>query len=196
MKTAGLVLGIVGGALSILFALMFLFSGSMISLVGNSPDFTSSFDAALEDYDFRMNDSGYDESGRYNFDFDFDGGGFDMDYNDDNFDFNYSGYADLNAKSALDLAAALVWGVGIAGFIGGVLGIIGGAIIRKKPIASGVLLIIASVLALFTFIGIVSTIMMIIACVFAFIKEPATAPPAAPAPPAPMPPAPGQWPQP
>ncbi len=110
MRTASLVLGIVGGAITTLIS-FFLLSGS----------------AAMLNADF----------------------------------------ADPSAKAG-GIAFA-IWG-GIV-LIGGVLGIVGGAMVRRRHILSGVLMIVAAVFSFISMIGFLTGIILLIAGIFAFIND-------------------------
>ena len=210
MKIAGMVLGIVGGVLSIIFALIFIFSGSMVGYFTGTPEFNSELDAALEGYGSANWDEWDSEWNDFDFDFNLNSeDGFRMNYNDDfaNFNMDIDGLPNANAIARGAVNAVSFWMIaaGIAGLIGGILGIIGGAIIRKKRIASGVMLVIAAVLSIFTGLGFLASIMLIIACIFAFIQEKPPLPPMQPQYPQPEQPQPqptqpvppsGPWPQP
>ena len=170
MKTAGLVLGIVGGALSILFSLLFIFGALGLSYfsVYDSEVYEGQYDGGLAQHE---EFNAFSEE--YDFNFTFDGNSWD-------YQFSGSDNPDPIVRSSINWA--LIWMIisGIGGLIGGILGIIGGIIIRSKRIASGVMLIFAAVLSILTILGILSTIILIIACIFAFIEE---KPPYGPLPP-------------
>lgn len=116
MKTASMVLGIVGGALAIL-------SGIMLILVG-----------------------AYFIDGSLFF------GGFD--YND-----SFDGF--YNSFTSIMFTVYLV--LGILSIVAGALGLTGGIIVKKKNVTAGILLIISAVL---TF-----SIPLILAAIFALVKE-------------------------
>lgn len=61
--------------------------------------------------------------------------------------------------------------LGALGAAGGIMGFIGGMIVRKKSTAAGVLMVVAAVFCLFEFFNFVSTILFILGAVFAFVKR-------------------------
>ncbi|MBN1892511.1 MAG: DUF4064 domain-containing protein [Clostridiales bacterium] len=75
----------------------------------------------------------------------------------------------------ITLAATLfvIWG--IVSVIAAALGLIGGIIVKKKNVASGVMMIVAAVLSIFAYFNLISMTLFIIGGVFALKKEPQNA---------------------
>jgi TRAP-type C4-dicarboxylate transport system permease small subunit len=63
-------------------------------------------------------------------------------------------------------------GFGIAAITAGILGLVGGIIVKRKNVASGVMMIVAAVISLFTFFNIASMTLFIIGAVMALKREP------------------------
>lgn len=63
-------------------------------------------------------------------------------------------------------------GFGIAAIAAGVLGLVGSIIVKRKNAASGVMMIIAAVISLFTFFNVASMTLFIIGAVMAMKREP------------------------
>ena len=61
---------------------------------------------------------------------------------------------------------------GVAAIVAGVLGLVSGIIVKRKNMASGVMLIIAAVICLFTFFNFASMTLFIIGAVMAMKREP------------------------
>jgi hypothetical protein len=124
MRTASLVLGIVGGVLAIIFGIVSLvIAGTVDYLTPNDyssyDDYMDEFSDALEEFD----------TGEYDFDYDFD--------YDDSWDY---------ASTAVNGVATYYYIVGPLGIIAGILGIVGGAIVKKKNVIAGVFMIVGCVL--------------------------------------------------
>ncbi len=141
MKTAGLVLGIIGGTLSIIFAFIFFFSATMFGIFSNSVTSYPGYDSPFE-FESDPWDPGADFDWDTDWDTDWDSSGdrdWDNDFNfapDSGFDISGSGSYNPAGIVSAGLGAAFVALLlaGIAGLIGGILGIIGGAIIRKNAL--------------------------------------------------------------
>jgi hypothetical protein len=69
-------------------------------------------------------------------------------------------------------AGTVFLATGICSAVAGILGLTGGIIVRKKHVAAGVMMIIASVLSLFGFLNVLSMILLILGGVFALIRDP------------------------
>ncbi|OQA46708.1 MAG: hypothetical protein BWY46_01989 [Firmicutes bacterium ADurb.Bin300] len=119
MRTASLVLGIIGGVLAVIFALIFMASGALVGSLG---------------------------------------GAFEIEGN-------------LPADQAAGLVASSLYIIGGLSIVGAVLGIVGGAMAKKKNILAGIFLIVAAIPSLFTGLGIIASILFIIGGVFAFIPQ-------------------------
>ena len=70
------------------------------------------------------------------------------------------------------MAGGVFLGFGIAAVAAGVLGLVGGIIVKKKNVAAGVMMIIASIISLFTFFNVASMTLFIIGAVMALKREP------------------------
>ncbi len=85
-------------------------------------------------------------------------------------------FDDVMPKSQYVKETSLAGGVflvfGIAAVAAGVLGLVGGIIVKKKNVAAGVMMIIAAVVSLFTFFNVASMTLFIIGAVMAFKREP------------------------
>lgn len=130
MKNTSMVLGIIGGAISILFGLLLVQGGTMFM---NTSIWENAYNTseALSDV---MPESQY-----------------------------------INQTTT---AGAVFLGFGIGSVVAGALGLIGGIIVKKKNVASGVMMIIAAVLSLFAFFNLVSMTLFILGGIFALKKEP------------------------
>jgi hypothetical protein len=146
MKTAGRVLGIVGGAIAILIALIYSFLIIFSIPGGEIPT------AANEEMQQYSEDSG------------------DV-YGEDSFTFDPGQYFSERRVAAVQPNVVLFVALLGLGLIGGILGLIGGIVINKKPVLSGVFLIIGAV---FTALFILPMVLMVIAAVFAWIKPKGT----------------------
>jgi len=74
--------------------------------------------------------------------------------------------------------------LGICAAVAGILGVVGGSIVKRSNVAAGVMMIIATVLSVVSFFNLISIILFVIGSVFAFRREPqSAAPPYAPYPP-------------
>jgi len=161
MRTAGMVMGIVGGAFALLLSIVLIFGSAVFS---NSQFWDDVYD---KDYDFNSWDDDYDF--------------------DDVFDdaYDYDTYDDIEVFSQSKEVAQTMLGTiflipGICGAVAGIMGLVGGIIVKRKNVAAGVLMIIAAVLSLFSFFNIVSMVLFILGGVFALMRErqkPVYAPP-------------------
>lgn len=61
--------------------------------------------------------------------------------------------------------------IGIVGIIVSALGIVGGALVTKHRLASGIMLSVAALVSYISIVGILTGILFTIAAVFAFIQE-------------------------
>ena len=130
MKTASMVLGIVGGAISLILALSLIISAIALFSV----------DPFLQDYS---------STDPWDTEFSFSS------------DFEFSGFPD--SFSGRDIASSVTAGMGgliivlaVSAFIAGVLGLVGGIIVKKHGTPSGVMMIIAAALSLISFFNIIS----------------------------------------
>jgi hypothetical protein len=167
MRTASLVLGIIGGVLAIIFAVISFFIGTAANVaLDELEDINISDIDGMEDLD-----------------------DFQILIEDENV--HIDGSVDLDeplqfaGRFAGSFVGALFWIPAILSLIGGVLGIVGAALTRKKNVIAGVLMIIAAVLCLFTVVGFISTILFVLGGIFALINDKsAQAPVPPPQPPA------------
>lgn len=152
MKKAGMVLGIIGGAISILCSIILIIfmaaGGAALQNVG--------IDQVIDEAQQQAQQNGEDFFNEHPY------------INDGNL-------AEM-IRAGIGIGLGAVIAFGVLGLIGGVLGLIGGIVIEKKPILSGVFLIIGAVL---TALYCVTFILMGIAAIFAFIRQ---QPPVSPAP--------------
>lgn len=72
----------------------------------------------------------------------------------------------------ISFSATLFIIFGVLSFIAAALGLIGGIIVKKKNVASGVMMIVAAVLSIFAYFNLISMTLFIIGAVFALKKEP------------------------
>jgi len=148
MRTASLVLGIVGGILAIIFGIVSLvIAGTADIFVPDSiyyDDFMNEFDDALEQY-----------GDEYGFDFKFD---YNYDWND-------------AAQAAARAGIIYMYIAGSLGIIGGILGIIGGAIVRKKNVLAGVFMFIGCVLSSLSGWGLFGGIPLLVGGILALVKD-------------------------
>ncbi len=122
MRTAGMIMGIVGGAIAILFGAFFIFGSAMFFSMGS--------------WNSYMSDS-------------------------------YS-----QAQQASSITGGTVFLViGIIIILTGVLGLVGGLIIKKKNVAAGVMMIVAAGLSLFSFFNIISMVLFILGGIFALMRD-------------------------
>lgn len=158
MRTASMVLGIVGGVLAIIFAIIFIMSGAVMS---TGVDVVNDLDGLVVDIEGE------------------DGNSVHVDLTE-----NSSELFDTMAGSMVRAAQTWIWIAAILSLVGAVLAIIGGAVVKKKNVLAGIFMIIAAVLCLFTGLGFIATIVLILSAIFAFVKDnsqPQPAPPAVPA---------------
>lgn len=152
MRTASKVLGIAGGALAILIAVIVLISG--IAVMNTVP---SIIDDALEYSDGFNFDSD---------DFNFDNGEFNFDNGEFSFDGSFDGYGAVQGIVVTGLIFVCVISI-----IGGVLGIVGGVLAKKKNVVAGVLMLVGCVLAGFSGWGIFCSIALLVGGILALVKE-------------------------
>jgi hypothetical protein len=135
MKTASLVLGIIGGALAIIFAIVFMAGGALFGAASNVVgDLDQQFeDAILEG----VEDSGVDV------------------------DVDLSGL-DGAANFVTGTFSAWAYIAGGLSIVGAVLGIIGAVKVKKSNVAAGILMLVAAIPSFFTGIGFIASIVFII----------------------------------
>ncbi len=151
MRTASLVLGIVGGVLAVIFGVMCIIGGIVAgSFVGHVDELNT----ALENWDTMTND----------------------DWNINDSDIQIDGYENVY-NSFLGLGASIIYVIGGFSIVGAALGIIGGALVKKKNVVAGILMLVASVPSLFTGFGIIASILLIIGGILALIPEKPSASP-------------------
>jgi hypothetical protein len=150
MKTAGMALGIVGGALAIIFALISIFG----IVVADTALRSDAVQSAIQEAQQQINENGGDI------------------FMDEDIPLEAQEYlarGNLNdlVRTGFGLGAGFAIAFSILGLIGGVLGLIGGIVLKTKSTLSGVFLIIGAVLTAFYCLPL---ILMVIAAVFAFVK--------------------------
>ncbi|MDD4096458.1 MAG: DUF4064 domain-containing protein [Oscillospiraceae bacterium] len=72
----------------------------------------------------------------------------------------------------ISFSATLFIIFGVLFFIAAALGLIGGIIVKKKNVASGVMMIVAAVLSLLAYFNVLSMILFLIGGILALMKEP------------------------
>ncbi len=148
MRTASMVLGIVGGILAIIFSIVALVIAGTADIfipnVNYYDDFMDEFDDALEGF-----------GDEYGFEFDFD---YNYDWND-------------AAQSAARAGITYMYVAGSLGIIGGILGIIGGAVVKKKNVLAGIFMIIGCVLSSLSGWGLFGSIPLLVGGILALIKD-------------------------
>ena len=77
----------------------------------------------------------------------------------------------------ISFSATLFIIFGVLSFIAAALGLIGGIIVKKKNVASGVMMIVAAVLSILAYFNVVSMILFLIGGILALMKEPQKVPP-------------------
>ena len=152
MRTAGMIMGIVGGAIALLFAILIIFGGLTFMNLGI---WDGSYDYDY-DFDTDLNLDSLDNLDDLDFNVDFD------DYASDSI-----AYRDAE-EMGLAFAGTFVLVFGILTGIAGVLGLVGGLIVKKKNVAAGVMMIIAAVLSFF---NIISMALFILGAVFSLMRD-------------------------
>ena len=126
MKTSSMVLGIIGGAISILFGLFLVLGGVAF-----------------------LDDSIWEDT-----------------YN------NYDGViSESELMETNSMAGTTFLSMGICSVVAGILGLVGGCIVKRKNVASGVMMIIAAVLSIFGFFNLVSIVLFVLGGIFALKRE-------------------------
>ncbi|MEX1376508.1 MAG: DUF4064 domain-containing protein [Eubacteriales bacterium] len=144
MRKASMVLGIIGGVLGILAALLSFAMGSLFKSDALTDMMEQSIEIAEADPEFA---EAY--------------GDMDIEY-------------ELNSEEfemGTKMAGGILNGIGIFMVIASVLGIIGAAIVNKNNIAAGVMMLLAGIGLLFTVWGILSFILFLLGGIFAFVKD-------------------------
>jgi hypothetical protein len=135
MKTVSLVLGIIGGVLAVIFAVMFIAGGALVN----------SMSEGLDDFTAQMEAEGWEV------------------VEDEN--------ASALMSDVTGTASGILWLTGIASVVGAVLGIVGGALAKKRGLVAGILMLVAAVPSFFTGLGIIASALFIIGGVFAIIPQ-------------------------
>lgn len=170
-----MILGIVGGAIALILAIALFVGGSFVASFpwmnysngnwnyNNSSDFDWSSDS-FDSSDWNWNDD-Y-SSDKWN----------NLADSLDNYD---SGYAETLVPEIMEDMPGVVQSAVSAVFIfpaicaaiAGVLGLVGGIIVKKRNVAAGVLMIISAVLSLFSFFNVISMALFIVGAVFALMRD-------------------------
>ena len=82
----------------------------------------------------------------------------------------YSGEV-MDAESMFNMAGSVYTGFGIFIIVAGIFGIVGGALVKKNNIVAGVLMLVGAALSLFSVVGFLAFLLMLLGGIFAFIKE-------------------------
>lgn len=149
MKTASLVLGIIGGVLAIIFAIIFMVGGAFMDSAANYVRDMDDFGAAMDDLTYQLEAEGFTV---------------------EDSDVNYDALDDAINYGASAVATGF-YIAGILGIIGGILGIVGGALAKKKNVVAGILMLVAAVPSFFTGLGIIASILFIIGGILALIPD-------------------------
>ena len=142
MKTASLVLGIIGAAFAIIVAIVFLAGGAFLGAASNV---VNNMDEQLGDIIAESTDG------------------------DVRVDIDLDGLGEVTGAAA-DLVSvwAYVWcGLSV---VGAVLGIIGAVKVNKNNVTAGVLMLVAAVPSFFTGVGIIASILFIIGGILALVS--------------------------
>ena len=154
MRTAGMVMGIVGGAIAILLSILLIF-GSVV--------FTNyrSWDNSFYNDDWNYDDylDSWDSLDSYDYNFDF-----------NNYLTDDIAYNDVESMSQT-IAGGIFLLFGIGSAIAGILGLVGGLIVKKKNVAAGVMMIIAAALSLICILNIISMVLFILGGIFALMRD-------------------------
>ena len=184
MRTASMALGIVGGALAIIFSFIFFLSGALVSNIGPAlPDFgdiSVDRDHISFDNDFNI---AWDEDKDWADDFHVTIDNGEVIVNDGDISagsiLKDSALDNLNVKidtgelqtAVLNTVSTVIVILGIVSIVGGGLAIAGGIIVRKKNVMGGVFMLVGGVMSAVTVYGILSMIVLILGGIFAFVPD-------------------------
>ncbi len=170
MRTASLVLGIVGGIIAILYGLILILGGSILMS-------SNLWENAYDEWSSSGNWSGSLDSWDTN-----------GDWGDGGWEYHY--HVDMPEDvpewvftDVIPMGGGIVIGGGILAAVAGIVGIIGGSMAKKRNVAAGIMMIVAGALCMVAFFNFVSLVMLVLGGIFALIKEKQK--PAAQYPPAP-----------
>ncbi len=149
MKTASLVLGIIGGVLAIIFAIVFMIGGAFVNSAASYVQDMGEFGGAMDELSEQLEAEGFTV---------------------EDSDVNYDALDDAINYGASAVATGF-YIAGILGIIGGILGIVGGALAKKKNVVAGILMLVAAVPSFFTGLGIIASILFIIGGILALIPD-------------------------
>lgn len=135
MKTASLVLGIIGGVLAVIFAIVFIAGGALMGSLTQGMDKLSA-QMEAEGFEIVQNKT-----------------------------------ASALASDAAGAAAGTMWLIGIASIIGAALGIVGGALAKKKGVLAGIFMLVAAIPSFFTGLGVIASLLFIVGGILAFIPQ-------------------------
>ena len=144
MRKASMILGIIGGVIAILVALFAILGGLIFRTAVPSLMESDIYDEMITEYNEEMSDK-------------IDGEIYTPDVDDFTEGYKVAGYMFI--------------GIGGIIFISGLLGIIGGAIVKKNNIAAGIMMLIGSCITLFTLWSILSFPLLLLGGIFAFVKD-------------------------
>lgn len=142
MKTASLVLGIIGGVLAIIFGIIFIISGIAVNSLFGSADALADTMGELSE---QMEAEGWTV---------------------EDSDVDMSGY-----DAAVGAGLTTIYVVGALSIVGAILGIVGGAMAKKKNVLAGILMLVAAIPSFFTGLGIIASILFIIGGILALIPD-------------------------
>jgi len=131
MRTASMVLGIVGGCIALIFVLIAVFGAVMFTTVIPEIENSELFSENIDDMD--SYDKGFIESTR--------------------------------------IGGTMFSVMGGVMFLCAVLGIVGGALAKKKNVAAGVLMLVGAVISFFSVWGIFFAVLLLLGGIFALVRD-------------------------
>jgi len=147
MRKASMILGIIGGVIAILVSLFAILGGMAVRTV--MPEMMEQMPEIMEELETQ------------------DGYTVDMSDMPNSEEF----------ETASNFAGGIFTGLGVVILIVGILGIVGGAIVKKNNVVAGVLMLIACVISIFTVWGLFAFLPLLLGGIFALVKDNSTAQP-------------------
>jgi len=157
MRIASLFLGLIGGLLALLLA-VFAVAGGMTVLRVKGLALTR-LDETLNEASLDWDDLSFSLSSV--------NGAVSVDADDQDADVNDMLYT--AADQGLGFTQVLLWVVAALSLIGGIFGIVGGSLALKRNRPAGILMLIGCVPALFTGLGLIVSIMLLLGGIFALV---------------------------
>ncbi len=149
MKTASLVLGIIGGVLAVIFALIFMLGGAFVN--AGASVISEAGNEALGELSEQL--EGLEVNGA------------DVDLS--------------TLSTGVGTVATWFYVIGALSIVGAIVGIVGGALVKKKNVVAGILMIVAAIPSFFTGLGIIASILFVIGGILALVSGKESAPAAA-----------------